>query len=181
LALGACLRSAQRVDLVVHAFLESCVFQDLATDQCIGRIGRINHVSASTQVGHLVDLFPNQHLVHATVAAGDDDCIGFGHLNHGHRVVHSGVGNFKAACSQARALLGGVGREQHLQRDAAAREVAFFLCHVDGQVAGAAEHVDAQRHRIVRRGRRLGRTGAAGQSESDAKGYDFFHGDSWCV
>jgi len=74
----------------------------------------------------------------------------------------------------------GVGGELHHWGDATACKVAFFHRHVDGDVAGATKHIDAQGDGVVG-GCLSHRCRAAGSKAQDEGGGDEFVHGLWGV
>ena len=115
------------------------------------------------QLGEGAHIGLDDEFVHAGVAAGDDDDVLAGELDHRHGVVDRGLRNLKFAAGETRSLLVRVDGEEDLHLKAMAREKALRGGAHRRQRLRAGEHLHLER-RLRRR-----RAGEHGEQQQGAQ------------
>ena len=136
--------------------LKSVLQQDLLRLQRIGGVGGVDDDGVALDVCEVLDAVLHIEFVGAAVAAGDDDDIHFGDVDHGHRVVDRGMGDIDRAVASPwrwRSEFSVNCRSISIR----AWQKSAVNAGIERQRAGGTEDIDVQQDRLG--GRRCGGEG----------------------
>ena len=139
--------AARSLDRVI-ALVEAVVLEHLVEQQPERGIGRVDHHRLAAQVGVGLDLRLHEDVVEAIVAAGHDDDVALGKLDHRHRIIDAGMRDLILALGDAFAHRVRSRRVDELDRQAVLGEQAFVLRGENREIGEAGEYDHLQWRRV---------------------------------